>query len=769
MKKNLLLLFAALFVAFSATAKPRTQAAIKSAATAAIKSMKAQGGSKFANTQEPKLLMHTAGLSIMGYDDCSFAVISNDDLMPAVLAVSDAPFSGNENPGLQWWLKAINEVAEVTVAKGAAPKTVPSPTSLGFPASVDEICKTTWDQEAPYWNKCPKQGNSRCLTGCVATAISQVLYTHRTPVYGKGSRTNTSAGSSSSAKVTFNYDGWTPDYDNMLESYSGSYTTAQADAVADLMLACGVAVNMDYSPSGSGAYTDQARDGLVQYMGIETANFKERDNYSDTEWMKMVYAELAGGHCMYYSAVDPTPWTGGGHAFVCDGYDANGKVHINWGWSGKDNGFYNIDLLNPVGYKFSDYQDFIMGLWDPNEGNDGFDLINKSVDVSEAGSLQSSIAETDAARLKYIKVTGPMNMTDVEFLRQLATGEQLDWLPLQDEASQNPKNAPAKAEGDDEVHPSQRGHLAQIDLSEAQLVNNTLGDDAFKDAKILRSIALPRQLDKIGSRAFKDCTGLEVLRSYTYDVPQMGTKVFEGVDPSALTVYLIAGSPTAYKRNAQWKTILTDDNTKEFGTCVKGGVKTVVYGSAVPTYSYTVAGQSVAGKPALTSEYTPESPVGTYVVTVSAGTITDLTDVVFVDGKVNVTKAALTITAVDATREEGKANPEFEVEYSGFKNEETSDVLLVQPTVTCEADESSPVGEYDIVVSGADAQNYKFTYVAGKLTVIPSTPTVIRSASTYAVSHDVYTLQGVLVRRANEASALRSGLYIIDGKKVMVK
>lgn len=338
-------IFVALSLAVLAVnAKDRTTQEMRNAAIKALNTTRQ--GYAAPRQGEIKELRKMSGLTIFGYENNGFAVISNDDLLPEVLGVSDSHFSNGTNENFMWWLKAINEVCETTMAKGPANagSNVPTPESLGFEPYVDPIVSAEWDQDTPYWNMCPKKNGSTALTGCVATALAQVLYTHKTPVEGSGTRTNTSW-----SPITFDYNGYEPDYENMIDQYTsgpnaGQYTQEQVDAMAKLMLACGVAVNMSYSSDGSGAYTDQAAEGLIQYMGITTADFKERDYYNDTEWMTMIYEELAGGHAMYYSGVDPTPWFGGGHAFVCDGYDENGKVHINWGWSGEDNGFFNINL-----------------------------------------------------------------------------------------------------------------------------------------------------------------------------------------------------------------------------------------------------------------------------------------------------------------------------------------------------------------------------------------------------------------------------------------
>lgn len=624
MKKLFVLLLALQCMTLGIEAKPRTQVQITDAARKAINGMKK--GQAAPRQGELTELHKMNGLTVMGYHNGGFAVVSNDDQLPEVLGVSDAHFSGTENPGFNWWLKAINEVCEATIANGPAYANVPTPAALGFEPRVDAIVSAEWDQEAPYSNKAPRdKNNRRCLTGCVATAIAQVLYTHKTPIVGSGQRTNKKSYSSyqnpngSYEDVTFVYEGWTPDYANMIECYTsgphaGQYTNEQAEAVADLMLACGVAVNMQYASDGSGAYTNEAAEGLIQYMGITTADFKERDGYSDTEWMTMIYEELQGGHAMYYSGVDPNPWLGGGHAFVCDGYNEQGQVHINWGWSGEDNGFYNINLLNPINYQFSQYQDFIMGLWDPNSGgNDPIEYVNLTFEDFVPGTLTDSIKGDTLMTLRSLVIKGELNNDDIAFLQMLATGDSLT------------------AYGIEGI-----SHLTTIDLSDCKLPDDELCDNAFKDAKKLGTVRLPRKLARIGANAFSGCKALRNITSYTYTVPKMGTRAFEGVSAAGMRINLIAGSSEYYRRNAQWKAIIADENITEFGTTLKAKNYSRMEGQPNPVLGYQYYGTRVVGTPRLWTEADEKSEPGTYTIYIEPGTVADTINVVFVNGTLTV-------------------------------------------------------------------------------------------------------------------------------------
>ena len=144
---------------------------------------------------------------------------------------------------------------------------------------------------------------------------------------------------------------------------------------------------------------------------------------------------------------------------------------------------------------------------------------------------------------------------------------------------------------------------------------------------------------------------------------------------------------------------------------------TIVYGDDIPKFEYTSEGATLEGEPSITCEATKGSPAGTYDIIISKGTVTNYNDT-YVNGKLTITKAPLTITAKDYTIKQGEALPTFEATYEGFKNSETSAVLTKQPTITTTATSASEPGDYDITVSGAEAQNYEISYVKGKLTIL---------------------------------------------------
>ncbi len=155
---------------------------------------------------------------------------------------------------------------------------------------------------------------------------------------------------------------------------------------------------------------------------------------------------------------------------------------------------------------------------------------------------------------------------------------------------------------------------------------------------------------------------------------------------------------------------------------------TRAYGDANPTFEYEVSGATLVGVPEITCEATATSPVGTYPIVVKKGSVTNY-NVTYVAGTLTITKAPLTIKAGTYTKKQGEKNPEFTLTYEGFKNNETKAVLTKQPTVSCNATESSTPGEYPVTVSGAEAQNYAITYVNGTLIVTEADAVVVTAKS----------------------------------------
>lgn len=226
-----------------------------------------------------------------------------------------------------------------------------------------------WNQSAPYNNKCPiDTDGERSVTGCVATAMAQVMKYHNYPVRGTGSVNYTTSTNKLSVSVSF---GETYDWGNMLDSYKGSYTTTQANAVATLMYHCGASTNMDYTSNSSGTQQDKIRTALYNYFGYDSdMAHVTKSNYTEEDWNTLLVTELNANRPVNYAGSQGLS----GHSFVFDGYTMRDGInvpyyHVNWGWAGLCDGYYLTSSLAPsttgIGGGYGDYsngQQMVIGI-----------------------------------------------------------------------------------------------------------------------------------------------------------------------------------------------------------------------------------------------------------------------------------------------------------------------------------------------------------------------------------------------------------------------
>lgn len=198
-----------------------------------------------------------------------------------------------------------------------------------------------WNQSEPYNNMCPKyDGTNLSATGCVATAMAQVMMYWKYPNELKAD-INEYETSTHKLTIAGETKGQKYDWDNMLPTYTNNnYTQTQADAVAKLMLHCGKAVEMDYGEE-SGANVTPGR--LAKYFGYDSDLMLDlmRSCFTLAEWTAIIDKELQAKRPILYSGRTTN------HQFVCDGSDGNGLYHINWGWGGYQDGYFDITILNP--------------------------------------------------------------------------------------------------------------------------------------------------------------------------------------------------------------------------------------------------------------------------------------------------------------------------------------------------------------------------------------------------------------------------------------
>ncbi|HBN46386.1 MAG TPA: hypothetical protein DD401_01725 [Prevotella sp.] len=301
-----------------------------------------------------------------------YVIVAADDQADEILGYSDSgTFSMTDMPdNLRSWIGTyidqISYLKRTHLTKSKAPASAP------YEKEVKPLLgNIQWNQDSPYNDQCPAYDiSSRCATGCVATAMAQVMYYNRWPEQGVGTHTYAPSilnGKTLTADFANTHYAW----DAMLPQYDANSSDESREAVAQLMLHCGVSVDMQYS-SSSGAASLPIPQALVNYFGYDRGiAFRTRQNYSSTEWQSIIIDEL--DHQRPLIAMGRS--SAGGHCFVFDGYDRNGLIHVNWGWGGMSNGYFRTSALTPAtqgiggadgGFNYNQY--IVTGIQRPVEG-----------------------------------------------------------------------------------------------------------------------------------------------------------------------------------------------------------------------------------------------------------------------------------------------------------------------------------------------------------------------------------------------------------------
>ena len=361
MKKNFLLLLSLmLLLSVSAIAGPRSYQQAKAIAQrqAAMLGIEMDAEVAASAKAAPRMSVSSAvSPSATCYyvfangEDKGFTIVSGDDRMPEVVGYSaQGTYDPDHLPAnYVGFMKAYQETVEALlkgdaqVSGGLAEARQWRAERAGSAAVAPLLGGIKWNQGAPYNKMCPLyDGTNRSVTGCVATAMAQVMMYYQ---YPKELKTTIKAYNTQTYGIQIPEisSGATYDWDNMLPDYSKSdYNSAQADAVAKLMYHCGAAVKMDYGPL-SGANVTPAI--LATYFGYDADLMQDltRTVFTLQQWMTLIDNELKAKRPILYSGQA----SDGGHEFVCDGSDGKGLYHINWGWGGYQDGYFDLTILQP--------------------------------------------------------------------------------------------------------------------------------------------------------------------------------------------------------------------------------------------------------------------------------------------------------------------------------------------------------------------------------------------------------------------------------------
>lgn len=302
-----------------------------------------------------------------------FVIIAGDNNATPILAYSDrGTFDAGTMPeNVAWWLQQYEQEMEYL---SNHPEAARSARKLN--AAVEPLLTTTWKQSKPYNEEIPtarfSRGTQRPIVGCVALAMAQVMKKHNWPTTGTGSYSyqwtaTNEYNESATSPTTYqaNFGATTYQWSSMKDSYSES--ASNATAVATLCYHCGVAVKMQYGVGASGAQIFDVVNALRTYFRYDKGlDLYLKDFYDSEQWDDMLRADLdAGQPIIYGGSTEATQYVAPtGHCFVFDGYDADGKFHINWGWGGQYNGYFATSLLDSgrSNANFSNWQQAVLGI-----------------------------------------------------------------------------------------------------------------------------------------------------------------------------------------------------------------------------------------------------------------------------------------------------------------------------------------------------------------------------------------------------------------------
>lgn len=273
-------------------------------------------------------------------------VAADDNIIPVIGYVDKGAFAVDSLPAaMQWWLDNCQQQIEYLRHH---PEQVRPQTYIE--SSVDPLLTSAWDQGAPFNKLCPTYVQNyksyRCATGCVATAMAQIMNYHKWPEKGVGAHSYNCKINNATRETALstNFEESTYDWEHMLDIYpSNCSDNVACNAVSKLMSDVGISVDMQYGAS-SGAFSPDVVTALTTYFGYsKSACLHAREQYTVAQWEALIRDELDNRRPVYYSGMT----SAGGHAFVCDGYDNNGYFHFNWGWNGKSDGYFILSMLAP--------------------------------------------------------------------------------------------------------------------------------------------------------------------------------------------------------------------------------------------------------------------------------------------------------------------------------------------------------------------------------------------------------------------------------------
>lgn len=356
-------------------------------------------------------------------DNSTTFFVSADDVARPVLGYTDSGNFDPDNipPQLQWWLDQYARQIEWAPQNGLAYR---GEASRLTGDAIAPMVETKWNQSYPYNALCPDDRGYRTVAGCVAISVSQTMK------YFEWPKSEVPSISYQWRGQTLTSPAQTLDWDNMIDDYMEGYTDTQREAVSSLIQVVGYALHTDYnlsSAGGSSAYSTDIRAALVDTFGYDAGiDYFYRDFFETDTWEQMIYDNLANCGPVVYDGQG----SAGRHSFVCDGYDGNGKFHMNWGWGGKSDGYYALTALDPPSLgigggegAFNYAQGAVLGIRPPAEDSkpaEPYIVCSTPLEVSLQGTLMK-FGSDDSGFYNYSGVEG--RITFGAEIQNTGTGE----------------------------------------------------------------------------------------------------------------------------------------------------------------------------------------------------------------------------------------------------------------------------------------------------------------------------------------------------------
>lgn len=321
-----------------------------------------------------------------------FVIISGEQTSEPVIGYSSNTFipSNGWNSNFDFWIQnSIEQINYLRLTKAVATEEIINNWSFLSGASevnyytsskaISPLLRSIWAQDGAYNDMCPEDAQGEALVGCVATAMSQIMYYYRYPTTGNGSHSYYANGYGTQS---VNFGATTYKWHEMLGDL-----TFPAPEVAKIGYHCGVAVEMSYGYDGSGAFSWDVDNAIESYFRYSTdASYKTKSSYTTTNWKSLLKTNIDALHPVYYSGSG----NDGGHAFIIDGYEGTDYFHFDWGWGGYANGYFYIGSLNPASSSFNDDNQAIVNFYPPTSsypsGCSGSTTLTSTYGTIEDGS-----------------------------------------------------------------------------------------------------------------------------------------------------------------------------------------------------------------------------------------------------------------------------------------------------------------------------------------------------------------------------------------------